>query len=226
MIARHATFAAPRHGASREQYEDAAHGPVVSGRSARLAVADGATESAFARRWARMLVAEATLAPLAEAIASARASFAREAASGTASLPWYAEAKAAEGAHATVLAVEVDGDGAFLAEAVGDCVLFHVRGIEPRLAWPIAEAAAFDNRPALVASGEDVSLPNIQKVRGCWEPGDRLLLATDALAAYLLANDPLAAAGLDEAGFRDLVQQGRQRGMRNDDVTLVEVELR
>lgn len=225
MIRRHSTLALPKHGASRAQYEDASYGPVVTGSETRLAIADGATESAFSGLWARLLVQEACRAPLAEAIPAARAAFASAAASRGASLPWYAEAKAAEGAHATVLGVTLHRDGALRADAVGDCILFHIRNGETRLAWPLSDPADFDNRPDLVASGEGVSVPEASSLDDRWKSGDRLVLATDAIAAYLLATDPLAALDLDQDGFENLVQTGRQQGMRNDDVTLIEAVL-
>lgn len=217
-------LAVPKSG--QEHSEDAAHGPVASGGEARLAIADGATESAYAGEWAGLLVRAACEAPLAAAAASARAQFAEAAARRTTGLSWYAEAKAAEGAFATILALTVAADGSWRAEGIGDCVLFQLRGEALHLAWPITDPADFGNRPALVASGEDQPIPDILHTEGRWVRGDAFLLATDALAAFLLGHDPLAAAGLQTHQFAAFVNDARQRGMRNDDATLLEVRLR
>ena len=57
---------------------------------------------------------------------------------------------------------------------------------------------------------------------GQWADGDRLLLASDALAAHLLAQNSI----LDDFGdFDTFVVEARDSGLRNDDVTLVEIEL-
>jgi hypothetical protein len=216
--------ALPKHG--HERSEDAAHGPVASGGAARLAIADGATESAYAGDWARLLVRAACEAPLAEAVEAARAAFVEAAAGRSAALSWYAEAKAAEGAFATILALTIEEGGRWSAEAVGDCVLFQLRGGALHLAWPITDPAEFGDRPALIASGADHPIPDILQTKGEWRRGDAFLLATDALAAFLLQHDPLAAAGLEANQFAAFITDARQRGMRNDDVTLVEVRPR
>jgi hypothetical protein len=66
---------------------------------------------------------------------------------------------------------------------------------------------------------------------GKLEPGDSLLLATDALACWLLTTKAWAEAlsefrGLaDEAAFSIWVEElRRERGLKNDDTTMVLVE--
>jgi hypothetical protein len=70
------------------------------------------------------------------------------------------------------------------------------------------------------------------EARGDWRPGDRFLLMTDALAHWFLRrheaaqqpwHDLARAAG---AAFADWVEDCRERdGLRNDDVTLVTIDL-
>lgn len=226
ILADHRTYVLPRPGARPEETEDAAAGPRHRGDTVRAALADGATESAYARTWALTLAEAAAEAPLAEALCAARARFARRTApDALRPRPWYAEAKAAQGAHAALLAVALHADRSWHAEAVGDVVLFHLRARTLLQAWPLADPAAFSHRPALVASREDAPPPVPLTASGTWRPGDRLLLATDALAAFLLAHDPAAAAGLDAPAFVGFVEAARARGLRPDDVALIDLLL-
>ena len=59
FVAHTRTHSLPKHGHTAEEYEDATAEPVAAGDgTVRVAVADGATESAFAGAWARTLVEE------------------------------------------------------------------------------------------------------------------------------------------------------------------------
>jgi len=218
------THALPKRGHREEEYEDAAAGPVAVPGGARAAVTDGATESAFSGEWARALAEAAARLPLAEAVEEARAAVAN-ARTPPEGLPWYAALKAEEGAHATALALTVRADGTWAAEAVGDAALLHLRGGRLLFAWPLADPAAYGSHPALLSSLADAPLPPIEAASGAWERGDRLLLATDALAAFLLAHDAAAACGHSAEMFARWVEDARGRGLRNDDVTIVELEV-
>lgn len=253
----------PKAGHAADEYEDASGASDPETFPFRAAVADGATESAFSGEWARTLVAEyLKRGDLVEAAASARTLF-------TPALDgrWYVEAKAAEGAHAALLGLEIGrepsgesatdaradsvpelegasggdppsdatrravvddhshGESPWRAESAGDCCLFHVRGGRLRLSWPLIDAGAFHHRPALVSSRSADT--EIETTQGTWRPGDTFVLATDALAAYLLA------AGLESllacTDFERLIA-GARRGragavLRNDDATAVIIRL-
>ena len=185
-----------------------------------LAVADGATETAFARSWALALVA-AVVETGTVAGAHERARRAHEAAVGAqaATLPWYAAAKAEEGAFAALLAVRLTVSGRFEAEAVGDACLFHVRGLALVAAWPFTDADAFNHRPRLLASNARAPAPLV--TAGQLARGDRLLLATDALAAFFL-RDGFGRLDALRHEFPTAIAHARRDGLRNDDVTLVE----
>jgi hypothetical protein len=226
MIAHSTVHCLPKVGSGSREYEDAASGPVTEDDGVRFAVADGATETAFSGEWARCLAGHAARLRLAEAIDCARASFADVVSARDHPEPWYLEAKLAEGAHATVLALGIRNGGGWSAEAVGDCSLMHLREGRLLRAWPIEDPTGFGHRPTLVSSSPETPVPEIESTEGEWAAGDVLLLATDALAAYLLANDPTEAVGLDERGFAIFVEGALSRGLRNDDVTLVEIRLR
>lgn len=212
-----------KRGHTEIECEDAVAGPVVRDGVWAAAVADGATESAYARAWAETLASaalDAALedATLPEAVRLARRTFAARP-EATAALPWYAEAKRDEGAFAAVASLRVAPDGTWTAEAVGDCVAMHLRDGRLEAAFPLDDPAAFGNRPALVASlGTE---PVVERHEGTWQPGDAFVLATDALAAHLLATDPTAALALDAETFPAFVAAAREAGMTNDDVALV-----
>lgn len=226
MILRARTLSAPKSGHTAGEYEDAAAGPAAApDGTTRLAIADGATESAFAGLWARTLVASfvapesAVPETFGEFLHRARRAFGDAMAERESGLAWYASAKAEEGAHAAFLGLVLYPDHAWRAVAVGDCCLLHLRDGDLLDAWPISDPDAFGHRPDLVTSRfEDVHAP--ETTSGQWADGDRLLLASDALAAHLLAQDAIPT---DFDDFDSFVADARRAGMRNDDVTLVEV---
>jgi Protein phosphatase 2C len=236
-------FRLPRAGSTRPEYED---GVAWSPRQRRFAVADGASASAFARLWAHLLVhayAAGWLMPetLESDLSRIQARWA--ALVDRRRLPWYAAEQARRGAFAALVGLSVRPDGGWAALAVGDCCLFHLRGQELLLAFPLSDPEAFTNRPMLLGSRplSNVSLRQcgaIATASGVWRPGDTFLLMSDALAAAFLrlraeAGAPLAPGdrpsslpGLDfdrtRRGFRRWVEALRaQRIMRNDDVSLL-----
>jgi hypothetical protein len=83
----------------------------------------------------------------------------------------------------------------------------------------------------------DTPIQGIRRARGKWRPGDRLLLATDALAEWLLRRNESGLQPADdierlltESSVPDAiagwVEERRDRqGLRNDDVTLVVIDL-
>ena len=245
----------PKAGNLPEEYEDAFRVvyPCESGAPdagpARVAVSDGASESAFARQWAKILTDAFVDRPpdLSDLNAD---SLKRWLEPGQAEwhdgvpwdrIPWHGEAKARAGAFATLLGLNVAAEPddcqrlSWQAVAVGDCCLFVVRDDQLCLSFPLEDAAQFDNNPALVCSNPANSAELWEEVRlqsGECAPGDRLILASDALACWFLARN---AAGekpwdtllaLDESGWDAWVGEQRRDGlMRNDDTTLVLIEV-
>ena len=122
---------------------------------------DGATETSFSGLWARLL-AEAYCAggttpeTLFAALPAAQATW-REAVAAI-PLPWYAEEKARQGAFAALvgLALIADSRGGRRAAGppwpCGDSCLIQVRGDALLVAFPLASAAEFNNRPTLLSS--------------------------------------------------------------------------
>jgi hypothetical protein len=220
-------FHLPRQGHTLEEYEDAFAGAPERG---RFAVADGASESAFAGDWARLVVQAyvQTPGPWSAWLPAARQRWHAEVSRHD--LPWYLETKVEEGAFAALLGLALTGRR-WRAEAVGDSCVFLVRG--PRLlrAFPLDRSGAFGNRPSLLGSRRrGPGQPRARRFRrqGRCRPGDDFFLMTDALAQWFLQqteqggrpwDDVRAVAGADQ--FAGWVAQLRATGkLRNDDVTL------
>ena len=226
----HHIHAVPRADSAPDASEDAA-AVRAEATPVRAAVADGATESVYAGRWARLLVEhlvaagpEGPRAALSTALDRARADWQAAVGEAAAEQPWYVQSKVAEGAFATLLGLWVGGDGTWRAASVGDCGLFHLRGGSVQRAWPEADPDAFGHRPALLSSRPDAPAPAPDVATGTWTPGDAFLLATDAAAAWVLRAGPSAVLDGD-GSFAEAVKAARADGtLRNDDTTVLRLE--
>jgi hypothetical protein len=232
-------FHVPKRGYTEKQYEDYGDGDDLQG---RFAVADGASESSFAKQWAKILVEKFLKAPiLGEGqweywLPQLQRLWCEKV--DNIELPWFAQPKADAGAFATLLGLTLEGDGTFRAVAVGDACLFHRRGKGIKY-FPIQQSSDFNTTPPLIGS----RLPPDDIVRnrkhreyvGTWKPDDVFLLMTDALAAWYMQHcetkrfppfqiDPTQAP--DEDTFRERVEALRSVGkIKDDDVTLVRIEV-
>lgn len=231
----------PKRGHSAEEYEDAFAGNAALG---RFAIADGATESSFAGLWARLLVNRFLRQPVglkqpwADWLPPLQQRWNREVRSQP--LPWYAEEKVDQGAYATFLGLVLQGER-WQAVAVGDSCLFHVREGQLLQAFPVSRSEEFGNTPALV--GSRATTPEMVQRRavraeGDWQVGDWLLLMTDALAQWFLAEGEadrrpweavrqLLTGSAGPADMSAWVEPLRQQGaLRNDDVTFLALSLK
>ncbi|MER0241746.1 hypothetical protein AAHZ94_06860 [Streptomyces sp. HSW2009] len=163
-------------------------------------------------------------------------------------LKWYEHTKLAEGAYATLLTVRVDpgADGApgqtesgwhWRAAALGDSCLFHLRDDRLAQTFPVTTIEEFGITPDLFGSrNRDVGLlaRRAQFTEGWSSAGDKLLLMTDALAAWLMsATDQESAIGQllefagpdDLDGFTNWLNGLRgTRELRNDDVAFLRID--
>lgn len=225
---------------------------IPSTRQGCYAVADGATSSSFSREWAQILakaVVDRRVCPdltLWEAISDSQRSWSSEV--DTRRLPWFAEANARRGAFATLLRLSLMGrrprisphTGSWKAVAIGDTCLFQVREGQLVTTFPIGSHTEFTFSPPLVPSRPEVMsrhTPQPKWSAGTWLAGDWFLLCTDALAEWILlehaASRPIwqelvaLAGAMETAGFRELVDGlRRDKRIKNDDVTLLSVEVR
>jgi hypothetical protein len=235
-------FWLPKRGNTPEEYEDAFAADPALG---RYAVADGATESSFAREWAGLLVDEfvqagdAWLARLPDVQKRWLAGLP------PAPYPWYAEAKVQEGAFATFLGLTVcrSPDGSYCdwqAVAIGDSCLFHSRGDELLAAFPLERSEAFTSVPRLLGSRTAAASDrekHIVRRQGQAQAGDRLWLMTDALAQCCLRDheqgrhpwrqvESLLAIPQADQHFATWIEGLRnERRLRDDDVTLMKMDV-
>jgi len=234
----------PRRGNSPEEYEDAFDADEGAG---RYALADGATESSFARLWGGMLVQDFVRddrdpADWAASLPRLQRRFDDDVRART--LPWYGEAQREQGAFATLLGVVVTASAEtaprWQAVAVGDCCLFHTRRAELLRAFPLERAGQFSNVPDLVGSraSPDPSRENrgVQTQGGALS-GDRLWMMTDALAHWCLLEreagrnpwqelQQFLAPRETEDSFASWIEElGDTRELTNDDVTLLTIDL-
>jgi len=250
-----APFWLPRAGSHIDEYEDAFYPRRTGTRTAkrmRFAVADGASESLLSGMWADLLVrtwcrSKRRKAP--EVIATAMSGWQIEMAAYLEGrkrterpIQWFEEPKLAKGAHATLLGLDLTtlsaAGGRWSAVAMGDSCFFQVRAGELIASFPMKAAADFSTGPKLVPTRPHLlgkALSNLEHADGEWQSGDVFFLATDAIAAWFLTraeagSTPWVTLGAFESDAPELFaawvgeQRGRQE-LRNDDVTLVRVEV-
>lgn len=235
-------------GNAAPDYEDAASWDDAA---RRVAVADGATETSFSGAWAEALVHAWTSRggprPLVAGLPGWLDPLARAWSQGVpkAALPWYAQAKAEAGAAAAFVGLSLgqsasNGRGRWHALAIGDSCLFQLRPVGDELvllrAFPVCDSRAFGRSPSLVVTNRQ-AWPRViraaRAARGGYRAGDAFILATDALAHFLLSaherGDPAWSALLARSTGGDLGQWvadlRAERRIRNDDVTAVIVTL-
>jgi hypothetical protein len=198
-----------------------------------VALSDGATMTSFARTWAELITSffvsgklESTtfglMIPILRTIWLTRL---------PADLPWHSEEKVAQGAGATLLGLRVSRDGlgtAWVATAIGDTCLLRYDGTRVVESFPITDSSGFDNAPSLISSAGHAVIPVPAQTTGTLAEHEVLLIATDALAKYLLEHDseldPLDLVrdeGRSER-FDDLRASG---AMKNDDIAFALVRL-
>ena len=224
-------------GNTPEQWEDAYATEPASGVAV---VADGASTGIYCRTWAdriakRFIVDRPDMrdpVALNKWVHGLRGEW--RAAINYDTLNWSKKAKVDEtGAAATFLSLEVGplettAKRPWRASAVGDACLFWVRGGRLRGTFPVVGADQFGSAPMLIRSNAGYKTLPLHSAGEC-EPGDRFVLATDAVAARLFKS-AAAADGpdwarfetIDETAWRDeLDALRRANDMVNDDCTLV-----
>jgi hypothetical protein len=245
-------FHEPKLGSARTEWEDGAgHDPgdPATGRSARFIVVDGATEAYDSIRWVGQLV-DSFLGIQPEGGPPALSDRAMDDWFGLMQDRWLRHAPtsfgsifeerkfADDGSFATLLGCEIRDLGgprpSWEAVALGDTVLFHVRGGELLVEFPALAAEDFGLNPDGVftqSSARARMRSKLTRAEGRLEVGDRLYLATDALADWIVrTGSELVWRTLDRLDhptlFRRLVADRRHTGeMKNDDVTLMRVEI-
>jgi hypothetical protein len=214
----------------------------------RCAVADGATQATFSARWAQLLVRHATprsinVKNLERVADTARKAWRKNI--DTSRLSYVALEKLQYGAFATFVGLELfpaNGNTGTAQEwqsvAIGDSCLFQFRDGELLCSFPKTDPEAFNNNPVALATLPSRNAAVWEQgdslfTSGTWKTGDVFLLATDALAQWLLREQIQGSAPLRQIeallsfdaqfkhSFSAWVDALRETGLiRNDDTTL------
>lgn len=254
MVVDFAAFWLPKDGARPREYEDAFAPSSIDERPRRrlrCAVADGASESAYARVWARQLVSEFACGGLTGPDLAQLPHVGRRwsqavttALGGDGASSLYLERKAEDGAFAAFVGLEFvdvsdrDDAGSFGAIALGDSCFVQVRNDAIERAFPFETSEAFNARPVLVPSRPieaDVYTAAIARYGGTWHSQDTFYIMSDALACWFLAASERGErpwrelnrfARRERAAFRSWAHALRPSFLKNDDVTLVRIGIR
>ncbi len=203
-------------------------------RQTTIAIADGATESSFAREWAGELVGnwvQQQKSSLSDWMQRSQMAWRKWL--GMQELSWFAKRKAAQGAFATFLSLRVSDDLSWQAHAVGDSCLFLVRDRQLCRSFPLNHSHEFNYCPHLLGSDRAFAETQILQTQGSTQLGDRFYLTTDAIACWILRQvetnqNPwvkLEQIHTQEL-FVDWVNELRDRlEIANDDTTLLCLEV-
>jgi hypothetical protein len=202
-----------------------------------IALADGATESSFAREWAKELVNAFVVNPFVDRgkanwLSPMQTNWQRWLIHQN--LSWFAKRKAGEGTFATFLSLEIGSDLNWKALAVGDSCLFVVRDRLLQISFPLQNSHEFNNRPRLIGTHVKTANIHFSQVDGDAQIGDRFYLTTDAIACWIFKQlesnqDPWLK--LDQISSPELfakwVSELRDRHeIANDDTTLLCLKIR
>jgi len=199
MFFEHRAYWLPKDVQNPNAYEDAFY---VDADRGMAAICDGVSSSLFSGRWAGIM-ARAVVDdtpdvndPQAMETWLKRYRDAWSASIDESSLAWHQKPKLLDGGATTLLWVAVTAGGAndgiarpyqVRTYSIGDCCLFHVRGGQVLQTFPIQDSARFEDHPQVIHSvykrAETVSFEAIETQ--C-NPGDLLVLCTDAVAAWTM----------------------------------------
>lgn len=205
-----------------------------------IALSDGATESSFAKEWAKELVTafvnrdhvcrqEQNLQSWLQPVQQTWQQWLVQQ-----NLTWFAKRKAGVGAFATFLGLEILPDLSWQALATGDSCLFIVRNQQANLYFPLQNSHEFNHRPRLIGTYTEAANIQMNQAHGVAELGDRFYLTTDAIACWIFkqieaSQDPWVKLGelRSQDDFSHWVNKLRDHHeIANDDTTLLCLEIR
>lgn len=204
---------------------------------ARVALADGASESYDSKAWAHRITDAFVLDHAVGVIWVADRVREYSESMDFSSLSWSQQAAFERGSFATLLGLELSPDGTSAEVlAIGDSLALHVRDGVMLASFPFQHGVEFDARPQLLstlATANDFvgasDFFNISSATWRIQPCDHILLVTDAVGHWLLTQqDALTALSnvttSDE--FEQLVIARRlDKSMRLDDSTVLRIAI-
>ena len=245
-------FSLCKDGNREEENEDAVFPQMVNGSSLiadqfSCAMSDGATQSSFSKLWAGLLVKESSQSHMMhqdinQTVNSARLKWKNALPDNE--LPWPATIKVRQGSFATLLWFHIWQANGFsgissapknhgwAANAVGDTCLFQVVKGRFVSSFPLTQATQFSNTPELISTSLTYSRARVNNTTssGNWNRGDHFLIASDALAQWIITRVesgsltwPVVSMNLTslvryQTWIRSLRRQGQ---IKNDDTSLI-----
>jgi hypothetical protein len=231
-------------------FPEAGVGQNGHGELATFIVADGATQTSFSGLWAKCLINSCSQTNLSEfnfyrAVSKAQAEW-QNSLHGI-ELPWHAQQKFQQGAFSALAWLEIHYFPlhpayafSWRALAVGDCCLFIARNKEIYLSLPLQDQSEFLNTPVLIPSISEKMESikgKVQTARGSLVMGDQLILASDAISAWIMRRsqaDRLEFLNMvksiksarNDSGFSNWINILRKKSeLKNDDTSLILIEL-
>lgn len=196
MFFEHRAYWLPKDVQDPNAYEDAFY---VDADRGIAAVCDGVSSSLFSGRWAgimaRAVVDDTPNVNDPQAMEAWLQKY-RDAWSASIdenSLAWHQKPKLLDGGATTLLWSEVSGgsnDGIarpyqVRSYSIGDCCAFHVRGGQVLQTFPIQDSARFEENPQVIHSVQKrAETVSFEAMETQCNPGDLLVLCTDAVAAW------------------------------------------
>jgi hypothetical protein len=226
-----------------EDYKDAFSPPAR--RALRFALADGASNFSWSGEWAQVLTTAWVQCPpddlspsgLAAWLEPLQQTWHDKLEERLLGKPFYVVEKARRGQRSSLLGLKFEEANSrrWHADAVGDTCLFLRRDGRLETCFPLTDPKQFNDYPYLISSlPDDNQWPEDQLLQasGYAEPEDVFLLATDALAKWIL--DPpddtveqrldLLLSLSDQEAFERFVEEERaKKRMGDDDTTLMVV---
>ncbi len=210
-----------------------------------LALADGASEGIYVKKWVDILVNDfCDVRPdlddsvaYAEWLGRCRSLWFEQI--DYANLTWPKRPKVDRiGGAATFVgfrleAPTAEGNLGWKAWAVGDACLFHIRHNRLVLSFPLFWSDEFGMGPKLLGTQSDDVAPELSAIGGSCHPGEQFIFATDAVAAWLLRSvernaepDWIDFHTLDDCLWRlDIKRLRTERKIANDDCTLLSLRV-
>lgn len=202
----------------------------------RVAVFDGASESYAARKWSKLVAEEWGRKHDKDWGWIDRAQTRYEKNSNKTGLSWAQEVASDRGSFATVCYVDIEEDWLNFC-AVGDSCLFLIDDKEITFSYPYVSETQFTSAPLAVSSrpdnlkmNKDNLLMGMDRLRFRASGTKQILLATDAVSCWLLADNQQIRAGRlahllnckTPLEFQQLVVEERSnKNMHTDDSTVV-----
>ena len=239
---------APKIKETERDYQDhfAFRVPPTTNLTVTAAIADGATDSAFAARWAQELTQlfvestpindEGNLSDISEWLKPAQDAWNDSVPWDR--VPWHGIDKARRGAIATFLGLTIksadDGQLKVQSIAVGDCELIIIDSQDQMtMKFPVKKASEFNNRPDLICSnpkGNQALDTLVKRTTASISLHDRVILTTDAMAEWLLREESSPTicrqiSQMDNTEFAAWLESERNCGrIKNDDTTIAIIE--